>query len=155
MTPPHDTATRRGHVVNANGVNIYYETHGQGTPLLLLHAGTLTADSWQPYLAGFAKHYQAITPDSRAHGRSDDPPGAISYKLLAEDMAALARALDLHQRGALSGHGLLGHPLEAARAGVLEVDLVQGTQQLPLALEELLAGIGRHGQEASAPPAGS
>lgn len=65
MTPPQDTATQRGHVIQADGVNVYYEVHGQGKPLLLLHAGTLTAEMWQPYLAAFAEHYRVITPDMR------------------------------------------------------------------------------------------
>jgi pimeloyl-ACP methyl ester carboxylesterase len=97
MTSPRDPATQRGHVVEANGVNIYYEAHGQGEPLLLIHAGTLTADSWQPYLTAFTQHYRVITPDSRGHGRSSNPTGALSYRLLADDMAAFVQALDLHK----------------------------------------------------------
>ena len=97
MTLPQDTAARRGHVVRANGVNIYYEAHGQGEPLLLLHAGTLTGDMWQPYLAAFTAHYRVITPDMRGHGRSDNPTGAMSYRQLADEMVAFIRVLDLHK----------------------------------------------------------
>lgn len=92
-----DAATHRGHVVRANGVNLYYEERGKGEPLLLLHAGSLTAEMWQPYLAAFAEHYRVITPDLRGHGRSDRPSGAMSYRLLAEDMAAFVRVLGLHR----------------------------------------------------------
>ena len=38
-----------------------------------------------------------ITPDSRGHGRSDNPSGAMSYRVMADDIAALVRALGLHQ----------------------------------------------------------
>ena len=96
MTAAEDMATQRGHVIEANGVNIWYEVHGQGDPLLLLHAGTLTADMWQPYLSALVKHFQVITPDFRGHGRSAKPAGAMSYRLLADDMAAFIRAVDLH-----------------------------------------------------------
>jgi hypothetical protein len=46
LTP--NPPTPRGKVIQTNGVNLYYEVHGQGMPLLLLHAGSL-CDSWQPY----------------------------------------------------------------------------------------------------------
>jgi pimeloyl-ACP methyl ester carboxylesterase len=76
---------------------MYYETHGQGEPLLLLHAGTLSADMWQPYLAAFTAHYRVIAPDMRGHGRSDNPTGAMSYRQLADEVVAFTRALDLHK----------------------------------------------------------
>ena len=97
MTLPRDEVARRSHVVQANGVNMYYETHGQGEPLLLLHAGTLSADMWQPYLAAFTAHYRVIAPDMRGHGRSDNPTGAMSYRQLADEVVAFARALDLNK----------------------------------------------------------
>jgi pimeloyl-ACP methyl ester carboxylesterase len=61
----------------------------------LIHGGALTAASWQPYLDGFAKHFRVITPDSRGHGRTSNPAGSLSFRLLADDMAALVQALDL------------------------------------------------------------
>ena len=75
-----DTATPHGHSVEANGVNIYYESHGKGEPLLLLHAGSLTGDMWQPYLAGFAERLRVITPDMPGHGRSSNPKRAIERR---------------------------------------------------------------------------
>ncbi len=97
MAPPKDAMSERGRFAPANGVNMYYEVHGQGEPLLLLHGGTGTADMWQPYLATFAQHYRVITPDSRGHGRSDNPTSEMSYRLFADDMAALIQFLDLHK----------------------------------------------------------
>jgi pimeloyl-ACP methyl ester carboxylesterase len=92
-----DKTTRQGQIVQANGVNMHYCVHGQGEPLVLLHAGTLDADSWRPYLEAFAARYQVFTPDSRGHGRSDNPAGEMSYRLLADDMAAFMQALDLRR----------------------------------------------------------
>ena len=97
MAMPQNTTTGRGQIIQANGVNIYYEVHGRGQPLLLLHAGTLTAEMWKPYLAAFAERYRVITADFRGHGRSDNPTGAMSYRLLADDMVAFVRALDLER----------------------------------------------------------
>jgi pimeloyl-ACP methyl ester carboxylesterase len=93
MTP--DEATHNGQMVEANGINIYYESHGQGDPLLLLHAGSLSGDMWQPYLAGFVEHYRVITPDMPGHGRSGKPKRTMSYRQLAEDIVAFIHALDL------------------------------------------------------------
>jgi pimeloyl-ACP methyl ester carboxylesterase len=84
MAATPDEAAPRGHTVHANGVNLYYEVHGQGPPLLLLHAGSLTADSWQPYLPAFAQHFCVYAPDSRPHGRSEHPSDTLSYGLTAK-----------------------------------------------------------------------
>src|SRR6478609_2659416 len=88
-----------GRHVQANGVDIYYQEHSQsqGRPLILIHGGVLTGQSWQPYLTAFAEHYRVITPDTRGHGRTNNPTGSMSFRLLADDVAALAQALDLHK----------------------------------------------------------
>ncbi len=99
MTAPEHTETQHGHYIHANGLNIYYEEqgHGQGQPLLLIHGGALTGESWQPYLSAFAEHYRVITPDSRGHGRTANPTGAMSYRSMADDVAALAQELALQK----------------------------------------------------------
>lgn len=85
------------HTIQANGVNIYYEEIGQGRPLLLIHGGILTGESWRPYLQSFAEHYRVIMPDSRGHGRTNNPTGVMSFRALAEDMTALIQALNLEK----------------------------------------------------------
>lgn len=89
--------TRDGKYVQANGIDIFYEEYGQGTPLLLLHGGVLTAASWGPYLAAFAEHYRVITPDTRGHGQTANPSAALSYRLLADDVAAFLLALGVYK----------------------------------------------------------
>ena len=93
--PASDAAQPPGQVVRVNGTDIFYRACGQGSPLLLLHGGTLSGDSWRPYLAGFAEHYRVITPDTPGHGRSGTPPGELSYRGLADAIAAFAEALGL------------------------------------------------------------
>ncbi len=97
MTTPEHPETQHGHYIQANGLDIYYQEHGQGKPLLLIHGGILTGDSWQPYLAAFEEHYRVITPDTRGHGRTTNPTGSMSFGLLADDMAALVQALGLQK----------------------------------------------------------
>lgn len=68
---------------------------GEGQPLVLLHGGTLTSDSWSDLLPGFAERYHTVAPDSRGHGRTANPTGKLSYPLMADDAAGLIRALGL------------------------------------------------------------
>ena len=85
----------QGMFVQVNGLRMYYETYGAGTPLILLHGGLTTCQMWAPVIPSFSMHYQVITPDSRAHGRTDNPSGVFSYPLLAEDIALFVQALKL------------------------------------------------------------
>jgi pimeloyl-ACP methyl ester carboxylesterase len=76
-------------------MDMYYEEYGTGLPLILLHGGMSTCQTWQPFLPIFTPHFRVLTPDSRAHGRSNNPAGELSYRLMAEDLAALIQELNL------------------------------------------------------------
>ena len=95
MTPTDAVSVQQGRSVQVNGLNIYYEEYGSGQPLILLHGGTATQAMWQPYLPFFAQHFRVIAPDSRGHGRTNNPTGEFSYRLMADDVAAFVRALSL------------------------------------------------------------
>lgn len=58
--------------VNINGVNIYYEVHGQGEPLILLHHGFGSTKMWEDLLPGFAARYKVVSYDRRGFGESDE-----------------------------------------------------------------------------------
>src|SRR5438046_9548275 len=95
-----ETGSDAGRYIQANGLDIYYQEHGpsDGRPLLLIHGGILTSDSWRPYLVSFAEQYRVITPDSRGHGRTGNPSGSsLSSGLLADDINALSHAIGLHR----------------------------------------------------------
>ncbi len=95
MTQTEGSLGQSGHYAPANGLNLYYEECGSGEPLILLHGGSATCKMWQPHLACFVPHFRVITPDSRAHGKTDNPTGELSYHLMADDVAALIQALGL------------------------------------------------------------
>lgn len=97
MTQANDTAAQQGQYVRANGLNIYYEEYGEGEPLILVHGGLATLESWRAQLPTFGKHFRTIAPDSRGHGRTDNPTGSFSYRLMAEDLAAFIQALGLRK----------------------------------------------------------
>src|SRR2546425_8453815 len=84
-----------GQYVQANGINIYYEQHGSGEPLLLLQGGVVSHSMWEKHIPIFAQHYTVMAPDSRGHGRTTNPLDTMSYRLLARDTTAFIRALSL------------------------------------------------------------
>ena len=91
-----DTAPS-GRTVEVNGVTIYYEEQGQGTPLVLIHGGLSTSAMYQPLLPHLTDVFRVLALDSRGHGRSTNPGGALSYMLLADDVAAFLAALGVER----------------------------------------------------------
>jgi pimeloyl-ACP methyl ester carboxylesterase len=77
--------------LNRDGVEIYYEVHGQGPALFLTHGFSSTSQMWAGQVAAFSKAFKLITWDMRGHGESDYPtdPGAYSEEASVADMAAL------------------------------------------------------------------
>jgi pimeloyl-ACP methyl ester carboxylesterase len=77
--------------INRNGVNIHYEVHGDGPPLLLTHGYSSTSAMWQGQIEALSKHHKLVLWDMRGHGQSDYPDDASAYSeaLTVADMAAL------------------------------------------------------------------
>lgn len=78
-----------------NGVNIYYEIYGEGTPLVMLHGGYTDSDVWTVETQILEKSFQVIEIDSRGHGRSTDGEGPITYELMADDTMRLLDQLGI------------------------------------------------------------
>jgi len=77
--------------INRDGVDIFYEVHGSGPPLVLTHGYSSTSAMWQGQIAAFSKNHQLVLWDMRGHGQSDYPgdPAAYSEALTVGDIAAL------------------------------------------------------------------
>lgn len=75
-------------------IDLYYETSGQGQPVLFIHGLGSSLRDWELQVPFFSRHYQVITFDVRGHGNSDKPPGPYSISQFAADTAGLIRALD-------------------------------------------------------------
>ena len=80
--------------INRDGVDIYYEIHGSGPPLLLTHGYSSTSAMWQGQIDALSKHHKLVLWDMRGHGQSDYPEDAAAYSeaLTVADMAALLDA---------------------------------------------------------------
>jgi pimeloyl-ACP methyl ester carboxylesterase len=80
---------------DVNGVRLYYEIHGKGEPLLLMHGGLGFGETLYGLVPRLSKRYMVIVPDTRGHGRSEDGKGLLHYDDMVEDMAALLGKLGI------------------------------------------------------------
>jgi pimeloyl-ACP methyl ester carboxylesterase len=91
--------------MNLNGVDIYFELHGTGEPLLLLHGFGGCSQDWSASTKESSANFQLIIPDMRGHGRSTNPAKVFRHDDSATDMLAL---LDHLKIGAFKGLGISG-----------------------------------------------
>jgi pimeloyl-ACP methyl ester carboxylesterase len=84
-----------GQYAEVNGINLYFETHGTGRPLVLLHGGLGSGEMFGPILPTLAEDHQVIAVDLQGHGRTADIDRPIDIRLMADDIAALIDYLGL------------------------------------------------------------
>lgn len=84
-----------GKYVAVNGVKLYYETYGEGEPLLLLHGNNASMGYFKDQLADFSKKYKVIGLDSRGQGKSTSDSTKLTYELMAEDVNTFLDSLHL------------------------------------------------------------
>jgi pimeloyl-ACP methyl ester carboxylesterase len=79
--------------ISVGDIELYYETVGEGDPILFIHGLGSSSRDWELQTGYFAQQYQVVTVDIRGHGRSDKPSGRYSVPLFARDVTALIQAL--------------------------------------------------------------
>lgn len=77
-----------GKYVQLGPVKTWYEEHGAGEPLVLMHGGLVDARFFEPNLGPLAEHFHVYTPERRGHGHTPDVDGPINYQLMADDTIA-------------------------------------------------------------------
>ena len=87
-------------------LNLYYEVHGEGEPLILLHGAYMTADMMAPLTSGLTGR-QVIVPELEGHGRTALADRPLSYEQMADDVAGLAAELGL-DRVDVAGYSMGG-----------------------------------------------
>lgn len=81
---------------SVNGLKLYYEIHGAGTPLVLIHGGGSTIETtFGRVLQDLAKNHQVIAVEMQAHGHTADIDRPLSFQQDADDIAALLRQLNI------------------------------------------------------------
>jgi len=91
MSPP---AIGKGSYASVNGLKMYYEVHGSGRPLVLLHGAFGTAEAWAGVLPTLAKTRQVIILEQQGHGHTADRDAPLTYEQMADDTAALLKQLN-------------------------------------------------------------
>ena len=97
MTQWTTETERTGEYADVNGINLYYETHGTGRPLILLHGGLGSGEMFGPILPTLSEHHRVIAPDLQGHGRTADIDRPIDIGLMADDIAGLIDNLGLEK----------------------------------------------------------
>ena len=80
-----------------NGLRMYYEIHGEGRPLVLLHGAYMSIESMKPLLERLAEDRRVIALESQGHGRTADIDRPITYEQMADDVAAAMEDLGVEQ----------------------------------------------------------
>jgi pimeloyl-ACP methyl ester carboxylesterase len=101
-----------GHLASVNGIDMYYELHGEGSPLILLHGFSRCSQAWRSHIGRLAKHYRTIPIDFRGHGWSTNLANEFTHRQCALDIFALMDQLDIDQFKAI-GHSSGGMILRA------------------------------------------
>lgn len=94
-----------GRIETLNGVQLYFEVHGSGEPLLVLHGYLGSSQDWAVLPAEWREQFQLIAPDLRGHGRSSNPLSIFRHDESARDMIALLDHLGI---GSFKGLGVSG-----------------------------------------------
>lgn len=89
-----------------NGLEMYYEVHGEGEPLVLLHGAYMSIPSnWDALLPTLSKDHKVIAVELQNHGRTSDRDTPITYEGMADDVAALLDYLKV-EKAALFGYSM-------------------------------------------------
>lgn len=101
---------RTGKYADINGIKMYYEVHGEGAPLLMIHGNSGDVSSMDNQIEHFSKTNLVIAADSRGHGKSGLNTKKLTYEMITDDLAALLKFLGLKKVNVigLSDGGVIG-----------------------------------------------
>ncbi|HYC30516.1 MAG TPA: alpha/beta hydrolase, partial [Chitinophagaceae bacterium] len=135
-----------GHYVQVNNIRLYYETYGQGEPLLLLHGNSQSISSFYKQIPELSKHFRVIALDTRGQGQSTEDGKRFTYDLFAEDTKALLDQLHLDSLNALgwSDGGNIGlimaikYPEKVNRLAVMGANLYNNSSSVKAWVNKML-----------------
>lgn len=115
------------------GVKTWYEIDGAGDPLVLLHGGLCTNETWGAQRADFAARFRVLLPERRGHGHTPDVDGPLSYQDMADDTIAFIESLvdgPAHLVGWSDG-GVIALLVAIARPDLVRKVVAMGANFLP------------------------
>lgn len=132
-TPPRDwsrrdTASSESGYADVNGLKMYYEVHGSGKPVVLLHGSFMTIPlNWSQIIPLLAQHRKVVVAEMQGHGRTKDIDRKLSYEAMADDVSVLLEQLKIDSADILGysmGGGIafqfaIRHPEQLRRLVIL------------------------------------
>jgi pimeloyl-ACP methyl ester carboxylesterase len=133
-----------GAYIQIGELKTWYDEHGKGEPLVLLHGGLCPNETWAPQIPDFSERFHVLAPERQGHGRTPDLDRPLSYDAMAADTIGFLEAVvaePAHVVGWSDG-GIIGLILAISRPDLLRKLVVIGTNYdtagLPAALQESL-----------------
>jgi pimeloyl-ACP methyl ester carboxylesterase len=140
--------------VPVGALNVYYETHGEGEPLVLLHGAYMTIDMLGPLVQGLSATRRVVAFEAEGHGRTALIDRPLSYEQMADDTAAAMRGVGLESAdvfgysmgGAMALQVAIRHPdlvrkLVVASAGYSHDSMhAEALEMFPSITPEMFAG---------------
>jgi len=148
----------QGYYAKVNGLELYYEVHGTGRPLILLHGGLGAVAMFEQILPALAEQRQVIAVELQGHGHTADIDRPFSFESMADDVAALLKHLDLESAdmlgyslgGAVAWQTVIRHP-----AAIRKLVVVSSPCQRQAWYPEVLTGMAALNAAAAAAMIGS
>ena len=131
--------------VKVNDINMYYEVHGDGFPLVMIMGFSANVDWWgSDVIEAYSQHFKTIVFDNRGAGRTDKPEIDYSIKMFADDTAGLMDALNIERAhvlgvsmgGSIAQELVLNYP-EKVEKLVLGCSACGGSKQILPAIDVL------------------
>lgn len=128
---PYGRNSEVGRFMEVNGIQLYYETYGDGPVMLQIHGNGSSISSMHYQIKYFSKKYKVMVADSRGHGKSGLGAGRLTYEQMAEDLNVLLDRLNLKSVYVLgwSDGGILGlllamnHPDKVGKLAIMGANL--------------------------------
>ena len=130
-----------GRIETVNGVQLYFEVHGSGEPLVLLHGFGGCSQDWAPLISEWGSRFQLIVPDMRGHGRSNNLANVFRHRDSAHDIFALLDHLNIRSvkgLGVSGGGNVLLHLAARQPERVKAMVLVSATSYFPAQARPLM-----------------
>lgn len=130
-----------GTTAKLGDLEMYYESSGEGEPILLLHGFSASGKAWERFVPELAKEFRVIVPDLRGHGRSTNPSDEFSHRQSAKDVFALMDHLGIRKAKAMgisTGGMTLIHMATSQPDRVEAMVLIGATIYFPEQAREIL-----------------